>query len=109
MAMDLGNRLTEDETLEQAYAIFLELAMEYLDPTDRILFNLHFGERGSAELFDPAADWQTHIDFSPDPDFFSEVMIGLADTPDGEINDIFARIMLCREKDHKFCHILWRK
>ena len=42
MDMDLNNRLTEDETLEQAY-------------------------------------------------------------------DIFARVLLCREKDHKLCHILWRE
>ncbi|RIG55168.1 DUF440 family protein, partial [Shigella sonnei] len=28
---------------------------------------------------------------------------------DGEINDIFARILLCREKDHKLCHIIWRE
>ncbi|EBW4041655.1 hypothetical protein DPJ03_22330, partial [Salmonella enterica subsp. enterica serovar Kentucky] len=27
----------------------------------------------------------------------------------GEINDIFARVLLCREKDHKLCHILWRE
>ncbi|EBX9876173.1 DUF440 family protein, partial [Salmonella enterica subsp. enterica serovar Havana] len=30
-------------------------------------------------------------------------------TEDGEINDIFARVLLCREKDHKLCHILWRE
>ena len=29
MEMDLNNRLTEDETLEQAYDIFLELAVDY--------------------------------------------------------------------------------
>ncbi|MDL5790874.1 DUF440 family protein [Escherichia coli] len=28
MDMDLNNRLTEDETLEQAYDIFLELAAD---------------------------------------------------------------------------------
>ena len=28
---------------------------------------------------------------------------------DGEINDVFARILLCREKDHKLCHIIWRE
>ncbi|PVW34543.1 MULTISPECIES: DUF440 family protein, partial [Enterobacteriaceae] len=22
---------------------------------------------------------------------------------------IFARVLLCREKDHKLCHILWRE
>ncbi|ELN9285512.1 DUF440 family protein [Salmonella enterica] len=81
MEMDLNNRLTEDETLEQAYDIFLELA----------------------------ADKQEHVDFDLNPDFFAEVVIGLADTEDGEINDIFARVLLCREKDHKLCHILWRE
>ena len=52
MEMDLNNRLTEDETLEQAYDIFLELAVDNLDPADVILFNLQFEERGGAELFD---------------------------------------------------------
>ncbi|EFC0532126.1 DUF440 family protein, partial [Escherichia coli] len=23
--------------------------------------------------------------------------------------DVFARILLCREKDHKLCHIIWRE
>ena len=96
MDMDLNNRLTEDETLEQAYDIFLELAGDNLDPADIILFNLQFEERGGA-------------DFDLNPDFFAEVVIGLADTDGGEINDIFARVLLCREKDHKLCHILWRE
>ena len=79
MDMDLNNRLTEDETLEQAYDIFLELAADNLDPADVLLFNLQFEERGGAEC------------------------------EDGEINDVFARILLCREKDHKLCHIIWRE
>ena len=72
-------------------------------------FNLQFEERGGAELFDPAEDWQEHVDFDLNPDFFAEVVIGLADSEDGEINDVFARILLCREKDHKLCHIIWRE
>ncbi len=98
MDMDLNNRLTEDETLEQAYDIFLELAADNLDPADIILFNLQFEERGGAELFDPSADWEEHVDHDLNPDFFAEVVIGLADTDGGEINDIFARVLLCREK-----------
>ncbi|SUG47533.1 dsDNA-mimic protein [Salmonella enterica subsp. arizonae] len=90
MEMDLNNRLTEDETLEQAYDIFLELAADNLDPADIILFNLQFEERGGAELFDPSEEWQEHVDFDLNPDFFAEVVIGLADTEDGEINNIFA-------------------
>lgn len=81
----------------------------HLDPADIILFNLQFEERGGAELFDPSADWEEHVDYDLNPDFFAEVVIGLADTDGGEINDIFARVLLCREKDHKLCHILWRE
>lgn len=75
MDMDLNNRLTEDETLEQAYDIFLELAADNLDPADVLLFNLQFEERGGAELFDPAEDWQEHVDFDLNPDFFAEVVL----------------------------------
>ena len=49
------------------------------------------------------------MDFDLNPDFFAEVVIGLADEDGGEINDIFARVLLSREKDHKLCHILWRE
>ncbi|MBW7983227.1 HI1450 family dsDNA-mimic protein [Enterobacillus tribolii] len=107
--MDLNNRLTEDETLEQAYDIFLELAADNLDPADTILFNLQFEERGAAELFDPAEDWEEHVDFDLNPDFYAEVVIGLTDGESDDITDIFARVLICREKDHKQCHILWKE
>ena len=107
--MDLNNRLTEDETLEQAYDIFLELATENLDPADVLLFNLQFEERGGAELYDSAEDWNEHVDLDLNPDFFAEVVIGLADADGEPINDVFARVLICREKDHKFCHILWKE
>ncbi len=57
MDININNRLTEDETLEQAYDIFLELAADNLDPADVLLFNLQFEERGGAELLnDPAEE-----------------------------------------------------
>ena len=43
MDMDLNNRLTEDETLEQAYDIFLELAADNLDPADVLLEKYKIG------------------------------------------------------------------
>ena len=98
MDMDLNNRLTEDETLEQAYDIFLELAADNLDPADVLLFNLQFEERGGAELFDPAEDWQEHVDFDLNPDFFAEVVIGLADSEDGEINDVLPHSVVPRKR-----------
>lgn len=105
---DLNNRLDEDETLDQAYDIFLELAPDNLDPADVLLFNLQFEERGAAELHDPSSEWQEHVDFDLNPDFFAEVIIGLTNEQD-EVDDVFARLLICREKDHKFCHILWKE
>lgn len=104
---DLNNRLTEDEALEQAYDIFLELAIDNLDPADVLLFNLQFEDRGAAEIVDTANDWLEHVDFDLNPDFFAEVVIGLTNVQD-EIDDIFARLLICREKDHQFCHIFWK-
>ncbi len=107
--MDINNRLNDDETLELAYDIFLQLAGEHLDPADIILFNLEFEERGGAELFNPSETWQQQVDFNIDPDFFAEVIIGLGDNEDEPITDVFARMLLCRDKDHKFCEIIWKR
>ncbi len=107
--MDLNNRLTDDETLEQAYDIFLELAQDNLDPADVLLFNLQFEQRGAAELFDPAEEWHEQVDFDLNPDFFAEVVIGLAEADGMEVNDVFARILICRDKSEKICHILWKE
>ncbi|SQI39921.1 dsDNA-mimic protein [Leminorella richardii] len=105
---DLNNRLDDDETLDQAYDIFLELAPDNLDPADVLLFNLQFEERGAAELHDPSEEWLEHVDFDLNPDFFAEVIIGLTNEQD-EVDDIFARVLICREKSHKLCHILWKE
>lgn len=105
---DINNRLNEDETLDQAYDIFLELATDNLDPADILLFNLQFENRGAAELHDITNDWEEYVDFELHPDYFSEVVIGLTNEKD-ELDDIFARILICREKEYKFCHILWKE
>lgn len=105
---ELDNRLTEDEALDQAYDIFLELAADNLDPADVILFNLQFEERGAAEVVDPSEEWLEHVDFDLNPDFFAEIVIGLMNEQE-DIDDVFARVLICREKDHKFCHILWKE
>lgn len=106
--MDINNRLDDDETLEQAYDIFLELAANNLDPADIIMFDLQFEARGGAELSDPAEDWQHQVDFDLNPDFLSGVIIGLGAEEDAPITDVFARTLLCREKSQNICHIIWR-
>ncbi|WP_319925124.1 HI1450 family dsDNA-mimic protein [Xenorhabdus littoralis] len=109
MQLDLNNRMTQDEALEKAYDIFLEQALSNLDPADSLLFNLQFEERGGAELLELSEVWFEHVDFDLNPDFFSEVIIGLAESDYAEIDDIFARILICREKSHPICHIIWKK
>ena len=39
-------KLDPDTAIDIAYDIFLEMAGENLDPTDILLFNLQFEERG---------------------------------------------------------------
>ncbi|WP_244590586.1 HI1450 family dsDNA-mimic protein [Xenorhabdus mauleonii] len=107
--MDLNNRMTEDEALEKAYDLFLEQALDNLDPADSLLFNLQFEERGGAELLELSEVWPKYVDFDLDPNFFSEVIIGLAESDDAEIDDIFARVLICREKSHPIYHILWKE
>lgn len=107
--MDLDNRMTDDETLEAAYDIFLELAQDNLDQADILLFNLQFEQRGAAELFDPSEAWHEQVDFDLNPDLFAEVVIGLAEQDGMAVNDVFARILICRDRTEKVCHILWKE
>lgn len=107
--MDLDNLLTDDETLEAAYDIFLELAQDNLDLADILLFNLQFEQRGAAEVFDPSEAWHEQVDFDLNPDLFAEVVIGLAEQDRMAVNDVFARILICRARTEKVCHILWKE
>lgn len=107
--MVLENRLTDDETLEAAYDIFLELMQDNLDPADILLFNLQFEQRGAAELFDPSEAWHEKVNFDLNPDLFAEVVIGLAEEDGMAVNDVFARILICRDRTEKICHILWKE
>jgi uncharacterized protein YciU (UPF0263 family) len=103
---DINNRMTEDDAIEQAYDIFLQLATDNLDAADIMIFNLTFEQRGIAESYTPTEDWFEYVDEPIHPDFYTEIVIGLLDDSD-EIDKIFARILLCLDKNHKFCHIRW--
>ncbi|EKT56232.1 HI1450 family dsDNA-mimic protein [Providencia sneebia] len=102
------NLIDEDEIIEIAYDLFLENAMTHLEPADQVLFALQFEDNGAAETVPLSAHWQDVIQ----PDFilenFSEVIIGLAESEQDEINDIFARILISRDPTFPFSHILWK-
>lgn len=106
--LNAENDWNDDELIDNAYDIFLELASDNLDPADIILFNLQFEDRGAAELVDVATDWGSEMGIPASNDLYAEVVIGLVNEQD-EIDDVFARILLNRSKDMKECHIQWKQ
>lgn len=106
--LNAENDWNDDELIDNAYDIFLELASDNLDPADIILFNLQFEDRGAAELVDVATDWGSEMGIQASNDLYAEVVIGLVNEQD-EIDDVFARILLNRSKDMKECHIQWKQ
>ncbi|TKI08148.1 HI1450 family dsDNA-mimic protein [Martelella alba] len=107
--MDGEDRLTDDDIIEQAYDIFLELAPDNLDPADVLLFKFQFEQRGAAELFDPSERWRGQVDLPVNPNDFAEVVIGLAEQDGMPVDDVFARMLLSRDRTAKICHILWKE
>lgn len=101
--------IDEDEIIEIAYDYFLEGAMDNLEPADQLIFALQFEECGAAETAPLTDIWQDILSPSCSLDNFSEVIIGLAKTPEAEIDDIFARILISRDPSKPFHHILWKK
>lgn len=106
--LNAENDWNDDELIDNAYDIFLELASDNLDPADIILFNLQFEDRGAAELVDVATDWGSEMGIPASNALYAEVVIGLVNEQD-EIDDVFARILLNRSKDMKECHIQWKQ
>lgn len=106
--LNAENDWNDDELIDNAYDIFLELASDNLEPADIILFNLQFEDRGAAELVDVATDWGSEMGIPANNDLYAEVVIGLVNEQD-EIDDVFARILLNRSKDMKECHIQWKQ
>ncbi|EKT63702.1 HI1450 family dsDNA-mimic protein [Providencia burhodogranariea] len=101
--------IDEDEIIEIAYDLFLENAMDNLEPADQVLFALQFEESGAAEIIPLTSHWHSVIQPEFNLNNFSEVIIGLAQSEEDEINDIFARILISRDPTQPFNHILWKR
>ncbi|OHT23961.1 dsDNA-mimic protein [Providencia stuartii] len=101
--------IDEDEIIEIAYDLFLEGAMENLEPADQVIFALQFEECGAAEIVPLSHHWQDIIQPEFNLENFSEVVIGLAQSDEDDINDIFARILISRDTIRPFNHILWKR
>jgi uncharacterized protein YciU (UPF0263 family) len=102
-----GPRLfSVEEATHQAYDIFLELAPNNLSDKDVEEFNLHREELGFIEEDEPDEQWQDFVALEIEPEHFIQVLVGLEfDNEDV----LFAKILISRDKDAPFCHILWKE
>lgn len=98
-----------DDTIDTAYDIFLEMAPDNLEAADVIIFTAQFEERGAAELVETGDDWAQHVGFEVNKETYAEVKIGLVDEESDTLDDVFARMLVSRDPEHKFCHILWKR
>lgn len=97
-----------DTTIDTAYDIFLEMAPDNLEAADVIIFTAQFEERGAAELVETGDDWAAHVGFEVGEEF-AEVRVGLVNETNDELDDVFARLLVSRDPDNKFCHVLWKR
>ncbi|USD66333.1 HI1450 family dsDNA-mimic protein [Vibrio sp. SCSIO 43136] len=105
----MSELISYDDVIEAAYDIFLEMAPDNLEAADVILFTAQFDDRGAAEVVETGDDWVGHVGFEVDKEEFAEVRIGLVNEEDDALDDVFARMLISRKPDQKFCHILWKR
>ena len=101
--------MSYDDVIETAYDIFLEMAPDNLEAAHVILFTAQFEDRGAAELVETADDWVEHVGFEFDKEVYAEIRIGLVNEENDVLDDVFARLLISRDAEHKFCHILWKR
>lgn len=104
----MSELISYDEVIEAAYDIFLEMAPDNLEAADVILFTAQFDDRGAAEIVETGTDWVEHVGFDVD-ESYAEVRIGLVNEENDVLDDVFARLLVSRDPDNKFCHILWKR
>ncbi len=101
--------ISYDDVIDVAYDIFLEMAPDNLEPADVILFTAQFEDRGAAELVETGDDWAAEVGFEVDKEVYAEVRIGLVDEESDVLDDVFARMLVSRTPEHKFCHVFWKR
>ncbi|QTH72914.1 DUF440 family protein [Pseudoalteromonas xiamenensis] len=93
-----------EEATNQAYEIFLEMAPDNLSEEDIELFNEHREEAGFIEDSEPDESWAAFVEYEIEPEAFVQVLVGL------EVDEqdvLFAKILISRDIDAPFCHVVW--
>jgi uncharacterized protein YciU (UPF0263 family) len=105
----MSQLLTYDDVIDAAYDIFFEMAPDNLEQPQLGQFEQDFDEQGAAVAVELENDWESHVGFEIDESKYAEVRIGLVDQSEQMLETIFARILISRVNDEKFCHILWQR
>ena len=106
--MDKKNRIGVNQAVKAAEELFYELARENISTEDIENWLSDCTTRGYLAHNAPDQAWEGIVGFIPDAVFYSQVTIGLA-VDYGQTPDIFAKILICREKSHDFKKIIWCK
>ncbi|WED20691.1 HI1450 family dsDNA-mimic protein [Vibrio sp. JC009] len=109
MSDNANELMSYDDAIDTAYDIFLEMAQDNLEPADVIIFTAQFEDRGAAELVETGDDWQAEVGFEVDKEVYAEVRIGLVNEESDELDEVFARMLISRDPEHKFCHMFWKR
>lgn len=104
--MDKKNRWGIPKITNLALEKFKELACNHLSELEIDAWNEGSETRGFVAHNFPDDSWELIVGFVPDPIFYSQVTIGLAVEP-AEKPYIFAKVLICREKDHEFTKFIW--
>ncbi|CZF82534.1 HI1450 family dsDNA-mimic protein [Grimontia marina] len=99
--------LSIDEMLETAFEIFYEMAEDNLDYDDLLAYQERFDDEGAAVAVKAESDWESHVAFEVDREVFVEVRIGL--TSGDTLDDVLVRMLISRDPEQKFCHMLWKR
>ncbi|WP_167386748.1 HI1450 family dsDNA-mimic protein [Aeromonas cavernicola] len=92
--------------LDTALELFMELASDNLPEHEITLFNDAFNSRGLLAETEPSEEWEADVGFAVNDADYAEVWVGLGN-PQQEYEHLFARMLLSRRIDEKFCHIEW--
>lgn len=95
-----------EELLDTALELFMELASDNLPEQEIVRFNQEFNDRGLLAETDPADDWAADVGFEVSDADYAEIWVGLCNEQE-EYEHLFARMLLSRRVDEKFCHIEW--
>ena len=95
-----------DILLNTALELFMELASDNLPEHEIALFNQAYNDRGLLAEAEPGDDWDADVGFEVTDADYAEIWIGLENS-EQEVEHLFARMLIARAVDEKFCHIEW--